>query len=267
MKQTNMKLAAVLVTIAFIASVLTATPVLAHRDGGDREDSSSSSGSSGSDNMRSGNSDPGSMNIGLEDEDETRDNSGPGSMNSNRDEEDEMQGETEIMAFTFDGTSQVKVEVEFDSGATETSGMVSELFDKIKALTAEEVESLLRIEEKQVGIREDMEVEIDAQKIEFELRFSVDNTEREAIADAIMDELGSITLEDLNSAIEEDEAGAEIEIRAMDGSGSGSGNDDRRLVIKIDGDKTKVNARGFSEDFMTELNDIISQLLTLLRGE
>ena len=116
-------------------------------------------------------------------------------------DEDEIEEEIEIKAETFNGTSGVKIEIEFGTNATEQEQIVNEVLDRLSGLN---VSSLIEIEESDEAIEDEEKLEVEAEvdgvtEVEFELRFVIDSDNREEIVSAIITKLNALTAEDINS--------------------------------------------------------------------
>ena len=119
---------------------------------------------------------------------------------------DEMEEELRIKAETLNGSSEVKVELEFDTESTETDTIILEILEKID-LSAEEVDAILEMEEsiEPLEQKDELEVKIDVKdgmaEVEFELEFFADTDLREEITSLVVTELSGLTAEDLNSSV------------------------------------------------------------------
>lgn len=119
-------------------------------------------------------------------------------------EDVEVEEELEIKAETFDGKSEVKVEVEFDTTATTQEEIVTEILERL-SLDSSAVDSLLEIEESDEPIEDkekleaEAEVEEETTEVEFEWKFVVDSDNQEDISNAIATKLSELTAENLNS--------------------------------------------------------------------
>ena len=119
---------------------------------------------------------------------------------------EEMEEELRIKAETLNGSSEVKVELEFDTESTETDTIVLEILEKIN-LSAEEVDTILEMETsiEPLEQKDELDVRVDIKdgiaEVEFELEFFADTDLREEITSFIVTELSGLTAEDLNSAV------------------------------------------------------------------
>ena len=119
--------------------------------------------------------------------------------------EGEIKNETEIKAETLNGSSEVKIEIEFGTNSIEQEQIINEILDRLLDLN---VSALLKVEESDEALEEDEKLEVEAEvedevtEVEFELRFIVNNDDREAIVSAITTRLSSLTSEEIRNAFE-----------------------------------------------------------------
>ncbi len=115
-----------------------------------------------------------------------------------------IEGGTEIKAETFNGTSEVKVEMEFGTNSTEKEQIVSEILSRLSDLN---VSNLLEIEQSDKAIEDgskmkvEAEVENDFTKVEFEWKFITGSDDRENITGTITTGLSQLTIGDINSIL------------------------------------------------------------------
>ncbi|MEK6840326.1 MAG: hypothetical protein AABX79_00005, partial [Nanoarchaeota archaeon] len=118
-------------------------------------------------------------------------------------DEEGLEEELEISAETFNGTSEVKIKLEFATNVTEQEQIVTEVLNRLSDLN---VSNLLEIEENDETIEDEEKLEVEAEieegftDVEFEWRFVVDSDNAEDIINAIVERLSSLTAEDINSA-------------------------------------------------------------------
>lgn len=114
----------------------------------------------------------------------------------------DIEEELEIKAETFNGTSEVKIELEFGTSETEQEMIVTEILTRLSNLN---ISNLLEIkEEDEVGKNEEkLEVEAEIEesftKVEFEWKFLVNSDNREKIIDVIKTRLSGLTAESINN--------------------------------------------------------------------
>ncbi len=131
----------------------------------------------------------------------------------------EVDEELEIKAETRNGTSEVKVEFEFSTEATEQEQIVNEILDRLSGLNVSDV---LEVEESDEALEAEEKLEAEAEieegiaEVEFELRFIVNSDNRETIISAVTERLSLLTADKINSIFsleveEEDEDDEEDE--------------------------------------------------------
>ena len=118
----------------------------------------------------------------------------------------EIDEELEINVETQNGSSEVKVELEFDTATLNTNEVISEILSKL-TLNSEEIDSLLEIGESDEPLEDEekLEVEIETEEgftdIEFEWKFIVNSDNRKEVVNAIITRLFSLTTEDINNVL------------------------------------------------------------------
>ena len=124
----------------------------------------------------------------------------------------EIDEELEINVETLNGSSEIKVELEFDTATSNTNDVISEVLSKL-TLSSEEINSLLEMGESDEPLEteEKLEAEIEIEsedgltEVEFEWRFIVNSDNREEIVNAVITKLSELTAEDINNVLEDEE--------------------------------------------------------------
>lgn len=112
--------------------------------------------------------------------------------------------ELEIKAESFNGTSKVKIELEFDTKTTQQKQIINEILDRLSNLN---ISSLVEIEESDEPLKnkDKLKVKIESEdgltEVEFELKFFINTDLRDNIVSAIVNRLSSLTAEDINTAL------------------------------------------------------------------
>ena len=114
--------------------------------------------------------------------------------------------ELEINVETLNGSSEIEVELEFETEITNTDDVISEILSKL-ILSSEEINSLLKIgesdepPESKDKLKVKIESEDDLTEVEFEWKFIIDSDNRQVIVNAIIERLFSLTDEDINNIL------------------------------------------------------------------
>jgi hypothetical protein len=116
------------------------------------------------------------------------------------DAEDEVEEEIEVEAKIVDTSSLVEVKIEFTSSNTDKESLLKEILDKVR-LDEEDISNALEIEtEDDEELEEKLEVKVEIEdgkaEVEFEYKFVIDSTERNAIVAAIVDKLQTLELDE-----------------------------------------------------------------------
>ena len=121
-------------------------------------------------------------------------------------EDVEVDGGLKIKAETLDGSSEIDVELEFNSATSNMDEIASEILNRL-TLSSEEIEGLLEIEESDELLEDEEELEFevetkeDSTEVEFEIQFSVNSSSREDIISAIIERLSTLTSAQINNAL------------------------------------------------------------------
>lgn len=150
-----------------------------------------------------------------------------------------------VRAATFENQSEVRVELEFLTDSTDPDTIIDEIIEQF-ALTREQADELLEIEEQEEELEERFEVRISIEEefseAEAELRFIVNSTERDDILDAIENRT-QLTIDQILDVLElevPEETEDEIEIE-----------------VKIEGNvaEVKVEINDEETEFVVEFED------------
>lgn len=122
----------------------------------------------------------------------------------NGDDETEGEFKLSVRAETLGDQSEVKVKLEFLTENTDKALIINEIIEKF-ALTSEEADKALKIEEGDDGLEEKFEIEIEIgnelSEVEIELRFILDTIDREMIIDAIVQNT-QLTIDQIESILD-----------------------------------------------------------------
>ena len=117
-----------------------------------------------------------------------------------------IKGKTKIKAETFNGTSEIEIEIKFGTESIDREAIVNEILAKLN-LSNEDINNSLKVEESDEPFETEEKLVAEAKiknkvtKVEFELKFVVGSDNREEIVNAILTRLSELTKDDINNVL------------------------------------------------------------------